>query len=263
MNLKSTQVRTPTQTAPAREEAGFSGGRPPGTGISTQSPESRDSRPRGQKSGTGSVRNPGTLPGVLPKCQSEPLAPPDPRHQSERAPPQARHRSEAGGIPLPPPALGLAELQPRPPQPSRSSPWAEAPAGPPHRLLPSPLTGRPRSVLGGGPSREHPAAALRRGRLDARPGRGALGRQGASTTGRDGAGPSGCHLVGVGRTTAKEAGRRCTGRNLTGCLSAEGVSSAGWAEPPGLSLWWGGAELNGQGLASCHGETAGEATATE
>lgn len=195
------------------------------------------------------VLNPG-FQASSPGVNHSRLHPRTPGVNQNRPHPRPDAGSKPAGMPLPPPALSLGELQPRPAQPSSSSPWVEAPAGPPHRLLPSPLTGRPRSVLGGGPSRENPAAALRRGRLDARPGRGALGRQGASTTGRGGA-----FRLSFGRRRqdhGKKGGAEVRMAKLTSCRSARGGSSVGWAGPRGLSLWWGGAELNGRGLDSSH-----------
>lgn len=106
MNVKSTQVWTPTQTAPAMGRSrvfrwSASGDRAldPFTRVVRQQAPGSEMWTRicpqpwnGQSRRGPQLR----LPGVLPRSQSERPAPPEPRRQLERAPPQARRRLKAG-----------------------------------------------------------------------------------------------------------------------------------------------------------------------
>lgn len=78
-----------------------------------------------------------------------------------------RPRPDAGskpaGMPLPPPALSLGELQPRPAQPSSSSPWAEAPAGPPAPAAPLPTHRPPTQRPRGRPEQGEPGCGAEAG----------------------------------------------------------------------------------------------------
>lgn len=165
---------------------GFSGGRPAGTALATHPPRhgKRTVGP-GQRSGTGPVLQPGSGQGGVTQppgsrvtrrgCQ----APSPSVTRSGRPAPQASVGSGPGLTPAPSRSVGRhppASAGPHPcgapaPPPGASASLfpaeggGEAPAGPPSRLRPSPLTGRPRSVLGVGGrpelGRTRPAARRR------------------------------------------------------------------------------------------------------